>query len=115
MKTTRVAIASGATPTPVPATIPAKFAKIVEDTAIPSEQLVVTLLQSDHSFASEVTYAPGTPILIQGYSGIIARPVGYSAFNIPASGEPMCKIRTVSGSAITVRVQEFEVPPEGEV
>lgn len=114
MKTTRVAVLAGATATEIPCTIPCKFAKIVEDTSIPSESLVVTLKQSDHTYASEVTFAPGIPIRIQGYSGIIGRPAGYSAYQLPATGEALCKIRTASGNAVTVRVQEYENNPQGE-
>lgn len=114
MKTTRVSIAGGVTATEIPCTIPCKFAKIVEDSAIPSEMLVVQLKQSDHTYASEVTFGPGVPIRIQGYSGIIAQPAGYSAYLQPATAEPLCKIRTASGNVVSVRVQEFENTPPGQ-
>lgn len=114
MKTTKVAISAGATPTEIPATIPAKFAKVVEDSAAPVETLLVQMRQPDHSFSVEVIFMPGVPIRLQGYSGIIARPAGYSAYLIPASNEAMCKIRTVSGNATNMRVQEYEQEPWGE-
>lgn len=114
MKTTRVSVLAGVTSTEIPCTIPCKYAKIVEDSDVPTESLVVTLKQSDHTYASEVTFGPGVPVRIQGYSGIIARPAGYSAYLLPATGEALCKIRTVSGSAVTVRVQEFENTVEGQ-
>jgi hypothetical protein len=115
MKTTRVSVNGGAAAVEIPCTIPCKFVKIVEDSALPTEQLVVQFKQPDHSYASEVTYSPGTLVVAQGYSGIIARPAGYSASGVPASNEALCKIRTASGNVITVRGTEYEEVPPGVV
>ncbi len=114
MKTTRVNLSGGATATDIPCTIPCKFATIVEDSAMPTEQLIVQLKQPNHTYSDEVTFAPGVSIRIQGYSGIIARPAGYSAYLLPATAEPLCKVRTASGTAVYVRVTEYENTPPGQ-
>jgi len=114
MKTTRVNLSGGAEVVEIPCTIPCKFAKIEEDSAIPVEELIVQFKQSDHTYSDEVHFSPGTPIRIFGYSGIIARPAGYSASGQPASAEALCKIRTASGTAVYVRVEEFENTPQSQ-
>jgi hypothetical protein len=114
MKTTRVAVNGGASAVDIPCTIPCKFATIVEDNPLATEQLIVQLKQPDHTYASEVTFGPGVVIRIQGYAGIIARPAGYSASGQPAANEALCKIRTASGGTVTVRVREYEIIPVGQ-
>lgn len=112
MKTTLISV--GVAATNIPATIPAKFCKITENVDISTVPLVVNFLQSNHSFSDDVTIPAGVPIRIQGYSGIISRPPGYSAYLLPAIGDPMCKIRTSDGSTVQLVVQEFENTPPGE-
>jgi hypothetical protein len=114
MKVTRVAIAAGSTPTNIPATIPAKFMKVVEDAAVPSETLGVIFKQSDGTFADEVIFQPGVIIRVQGYSGIIGKPPGYVAYQTPVTGDTCLKIRTLSGTGCTVKVTEYENYPLGE-
>ncbi len=114
MKVTIVTVAAGATATPIPVSIPAKFMKILQNDIIPEEVLWVQHKQSDGTFATEVVYQPSVPIRIQGYSGVIGRCPNYVANGIPSVGDPCCKIRTESGNEVDLKVFEYENNPMGE-
>ena len=112
MKTTIVTVTGSETE--IPATIPAKYVRIKENAAIPLTSFIVNLKQSDHSYAADANYGPGEVIRAFGYSGIIARPPGYSAYLLPATGEALMKIRTAGGTTVDVVVEEYENLPLGQ-
>lgn len=110
MKTTRVAVAAGVTPTDVLATIPAHFVRIVEDAAVPSEALVASIRQSNGTFSDEVTYKIGDAITLVNHT-ILAAPPDFAA--VGAVAQAYAKVRTASGNAVTLRMIEHERVPYG--
>lgn len=107
MRVSIKAIAAGATPTTLVASLPAKRVTVEQD-GDSQEELIVNLIQYDGTFTADLGYKPGQVVELWRADGVLGRPPGYSAYLQPATGDPYMKIRTKSGSAINVRLSEFE-------
>lgn len=102
-----VVISSGVGYTNILATIPGHYLKIYEQG---DRALAFNYKLPDDAFVSVYTSKAGDVIerIGHGRSGILGRPPNYNASGIPATGDVLIQINTVSGTGTTVVVVESE-------